>query len=245
MGTRFRTLEVAAVIELDSAALEKALSRTLFTREARGTDSIPIVQGGDGDANWLRYEWRVWWASPTLWRDDIVYANGATITTIVRPDAALTYISMQQTRYTSERVGAHELRAPASPFDSMQLPTVAGRLQEFPLIRPRLPASDWQLAAGGETLYLGRPARIVRATRRTNSVRSDDGSLSGYWPGIEEYECVVDDELQIVLSVVGTMTGASVAKISVEHLNVDAPVASGIFRFSAPARTRVVKVPNK
>jgi hypothetical protein len=242
-GQRFRTLQLAASTTYDAAALGRAMSRAAATD--KGASKRVVIYGPSGEAHadaWVRYQWTVWWERPALWRDDLTWANRETTVIIVRPDAALAYVSMQRTLYTSERPDATDKRPRVSPAAGMQLPTLDQRLIEFPLIRPRLPASDWQLTLIGQELYLGRAARRVRATRRVDSVRTWDPRQSGFWEGVDEYECVIDDELQISLSVTGSVDGVAVATISVEQVNVDSPLPASAFHFSPPAGTRVAHI---
>jgi hypothetical protein len=84
----------------------------------------------------------------------------------------------------------------------------------------------------------------VRATRRTGSIRQNDPRLSGFWTGVDEYECLVDEDLQILMSVTGMVDGFSVATISVERVNVDGPLQA-MFDFSPPIGTHIVRVSEK
>jgi hypothetical protein len=68
-----------------------------------------------------------------------------------------------------------------------------------------------------------------------------DSRLSGFWPGVDEYECVIDVEQHICMSVTGIVDGVSVATISVEQMMVDAELAPPIFEFSPPSGTRIVR----
>ncbi|MFL5548918.1 MAG: hypothetical protein ACJ77Q_00320, partial [Gemmatimonadaceae bacterium] len=72
--------------------------------------------------------------------------------------------------------------------------------------------------------------------RRAHSVALP---TSGYWPGVKEYEYVIDDALQIVLSVTGLENGSPVATISAETVHVDTPIAGDTFSFIPPNGTRV------
>ncbi|HEY4954549.1 MAG TPA: hypothetical protein VII02_06660 [Gemmatimonadaceae bacterium] len=201
--------------------------------------------GVPGVDAWLSYKWHVWWTLPAHWRDDLTLVDGETAVTIFRPDVAMTYASMQRTMYTSERLNAADKRPRVSPPKGTYLHTLDERLLEFPLIRPRLPDSDWQLETVGQESYLGRAARRVRATRRANSVRSDDPRLSGFWKGVDDYECVIDDELQILLSVTAIVDGVTAATISVERVIVDEPIPASTFDFSPPVGTRIAQVSEK
>jgi len=242
-GKRFSSLELAATAFYDAAALARAMSRTTATGKEAGPGAVRLY-GPAGDASgdaWVRYKWRVWWAPPAPWRDDLTWPNGQTTVIIVRTDAALAYVSMQRTLYTSERLAA-AARERVLPPDGMQLPTVADRLAEFPLMGPRLPASEWQLATLGETEHIGRVARRVRATRRAGAVPAEELARSGYWPGIDEYECLVDDGLQILLRLTGMVDGVPVATVSADDVRVDAPLPVDTFAFAPPAGTRIAHV---
>lgn len=240
------SLEVAAKASLDTQALARVMARATDPALEEGPDSVRFVVAGDSGSDiWLDYNWHVWWALSGFWRDDFTLPNGGPIINIARPDAGLTFVSMQKTLYTSEGPSIAEERQRGSAAEGFQLPTVEERLVEFPLIRPRLPASDWHLESLQQETYLGRPASRVRATRRAASIRTPDPRLSGSWGGVDEYECVIDVELQIVMSVTGMVDSVSVATILVEHMSVDAQLAVTTFGFSPPSGTRIVRVSDK
>lgn len=240
------SLEVAATASLDTQALARAMARASGAALEEGPDSVGFIVAGDsGSDTWLDYKWHVWWALSGFWRDDFTLPYGGTIINIARPDAALTYVSMQKLLYTSEGPSIAEGRQRGSAAEGFQLPTVEERLVEFPLIRPRLPASDWQIESLKQETYLGRPASRVRATRRAGSIRSTDPRLSGFWSGVDEYECIIDVEQQILMSVTGMVDSVSVATISVEHMSVDAQLAATTFEFSPPSGTRIVRASEK
>jgi hypothetical protein len=239
---RFRSLELAGTTSVDTAATGRALTRAAMADPDWGTDAIGLmhidVPGADP---WLSYKWHVWWTLPAHWRDDLMLADGETAVAIVRPDVAMGYLSMQRTLYTSERLDAADKRPRVSPPKGMQLQTLDDRLKEFPLIRPRLPDSDWQLETVGQESYLGRATRRVRATRRPDSNPWEFG-VSGFWKGVEDYECVIDDELQTLLSVTAIIEGVTAATISVERVIVDEPIPASTFDFSPPVGTRIAQV---
>jgi hypothetical protein len=239
---RFRSLELAVTTSIDTDAIGRALTRAAMASPEWGTGSIALipVEIADGDA-WLSYKWHVWWALPALWRDDLTSSNGDTAVTIVRPDVALNYVSTNQILCTSERLGAGDKRPRVSAPTGMRLPTIDERLNEFPLIRHRLPDSDWQLEAVGHEAYLERSGRRVRAIRRPHSGPWQFG-VSGFWEGVDEYECVMDEDLQILLSVTAIVDGVSAATVSVEQIGVDVAIPASTFDFSPPAGTRIAHV---
>ncbi len=239
---RFRNIELVATESVDTAALARAMWPSDWYR---GPDSIRTGPPAAGVATWLDHKWNVWWAGPAFWRDEIVWPNGETIVRIVRPDAAMFYHTSNGTLYTSEPVGTYDDWELATPDDDMSLPTLDRQLLQFPLIRPRLPPSEWQIDPVGTEMYLQRVAQRVRATRRAGSTRTGDPRLSGFWMGVDDYECVIDQELEIVLSVTGTVEGAPVGMISVKRMSVDMPIAASTFDFYPPWGARVVHVTGK
>lgn len=238
----FHSIEIAAAASLDTRALSQVMLRATNPAVENAPDSIGFLVAGDtASDHWLEYRWHVWWALSGFWRDDFSIPGGGDIINIARPDGALTYVSMEKLLYTSQGPSTTVGWQHASAAGGFQLPTVEERLVEFPLIRPRLPESDWHLESRQDEIYLGRPASRVRTTRRADSIRMRDSRLSGFWPGVDEYECVIDVEQHICMSVTGIVDGVSVATISVERMTVDADLAPTIFEFSPPSGTRIVR----
>jgi hypothetical protein len=241
-GQPFRSIELAVTTSLDTAAIGRALTRAAMSHPDWGTDAFKLMHiEAPGRDAWLSYKWHVWWTLPAYWRDDLTLVDGETAVSIVRPDIALQYTSATQTLHTSERLAADEKRPRVSPPKGCHPPTLDERLREFPLIRPRLPETDWQLATVGPESYLGRAARRVRATRRAGS-NPFRFRLSGFWTGVDEYECVFDDELQILVNVTAIVDGVPAATISTEHVSVDEPIPASTFDFSPPVGTRIAQV---
>lgn len=241
----FRSLELAGTTSVDGAALGRAMTRSAMSDPAWGTGAIGLMSIGvpGGDA-WLTYKWHVWWELPTHWRDDHTSTYLGNVVSIVRPDMALQYISQTQTLNTTERLDASDRRPRVSAPKGTGIPTVDDRLEEVRIIRPRLPDSDWNIETIDQEPYLGRSARRVRATRRAGSP-THCFRVSGFWMGVDEYECVIDDQLQILLSVTAMVDGAAAATISVEHVSVDQPIPASTFDFSPPAGTRIAQVGDK
>jgi outer membrane lipoprotein-sorting protein len=69
--------------------------------------------------------------------------------------------------------------------------------------------------------------------------------MSGFWTGVDKYECVFDDELQIPVKVTAIVDGVPAATISVERVIVDEPIPASTFDFSPPAGTRIAQVGEK
>ena len=244
-GHAFRSLELVGTTAVDGAATGRAMTRSAMSDPAWGTGAIAIMSiEVPGDGPWLTYKWHVWWELPTHWRDDHTSTYLGDVVSIVRPDLALQYTSQTQTLYTTERLAASDKRPRVSAPKGRAVPTLDDRLEEFRIIRPRLPDSDWNIETIDHEPYLGRSARRVRATRRPGSP-THGFRVSGFWTGVDEYECVIDDQLQILLSVVAIVDGAPAATISVEHVIVDEPIPASTFDFSPPAGTRIAQVGEK
>jgi len=237
----FRSLEIAGTTSMDGAALGRAMTRSAMSDPAWGTGAIGMISievpGGDA---WLKSKWHLWWELPTRWRDDYTSIVSGTIVAIFRPDAAMQYVSQMQTLFTTEQLSASDKRPRVAAPKGFQIPSLDDRLEGVQVIRP-LPDADWQFETLGQESYLGRSARRVRATRRAGSP-TDGFRVSGFWTGVDEYECVIDDELQIVLSLIAIVDGEPAATISVEHVSVDQPIPASTFDFSPPAGTRMAQV---
>jgi hypothetical protein len=66
---------------------------------------------------------------------------------------------------------------------------------------------------------------------------------SGNWRYADEYECLVDATLQILLRLTGIADGAPVADVAADEVRVDAPLPADVFCFVPPTGTLVVHVP--
>jgi hypothetical protein len=239
----FSTLELGATVSSDDAALARLTVRAAVAGGA-APSSVRTYAAGDAADAWGRYSWHVWWAPPSRWRGDLTWPAGATDVSVVRDGAALVYLPVQQLMYTSEPVARDPrwdvVRTPTGIFE---LPTVANRHAVFPLLHPPLPASEWDFATvAHEVAYGGRVTRRVRATRRAGAPAAKGLEASGIWPGVDEYECLVDDALQILLRVTGIADSVPVATISVDHVRVDALFPDDVFAFVPPPGTRIVHV---
>jgi len=226
----------------DMIGLSRAAERTNDRRAGAGPESVRTyaAEGEACDDRWVRHAWHVWWAPSLFWRDDLTWPNGATTVCIVRADAALAYVSVQGILYTSESSAAPVCSAYVPGI--VKLPSVADRLAEFPLLRPPFPESDWSFATGAPAQHLGREARRIRATRRAGTLRTHESQPSGYWAGIDEYECVVDVELGSLLSLAGLVDGALVAVIAADEVRINEAISDDVLAFVPPPGTRTVQV---
>jgi hypothetical protein len=229
------------------------------------------VSGGKcadrSDDRWTRQGWHVWWVPPTHWREEVTFPGYPPTVIVVRPDVSLSWISGHNTLYTSQpqppvtglpdrlrRLFRRMRDRKGIPFDNMSPETIAERVANFPLISPGLPAAEWELTTLGREEYLGRAVRRVHARRRPSAVTAADHEqrfcrpepkakdlLSGYWSWLDEYDCLVDDALQVLLHLTGKAEGVPVGIVSVDELRVDAPIPDDVFAFTPPAGARVVQ----
>jgi hypothetical protein len=259
---RFRTLEVRATLSVDGVAFRRMMERSVEEHRRRfGTRSAAVItfsrsKGADeGDDRWSRLSWRVWWAPPTHWREEGTYPGYPPTVIIVRPDVSLSWTPALRTLHTSEppppvtglsdrlRRLFQRMIHRKRPWDDMRLETIADRLAEWPLTNPRLPGAEWELTTLGQEEYLGRVVRRVRARRRPDAIPAEDEwRRSGYWSyaEVDEYECLVDDALQILLHLTGKADGVPVGIVSVDEVRVDAPLPADVFTFVPPTGARIV-----
>lgn len=146
--------------------------------------------------------------------------------------------------YTNESVvpnGAWEQIDP--PRGIVALPTVDNRFDISPLLRPPLPQSRWRFAAStGKAMYLGRAVRHVRAVRRTDLNPVEVVREPATTAGIDEYECAVDDELGILLRLIGKVDDRPVTTVAAEEVRVNVDVPGEMFSFSPPVGARIAHV---
>jgi hypothetical protein len=200
---------------------------------------------------WSRYSWHVWWEPPSRWRGDMIHPSGEADLSLVREDASLVYLPALKTLYTSEqryadeqRLREHSWKMIPRPAGVVELPTIANRHEVFPLLRSPLSASEWEFATlAEEEFFVGRVTQRVRATRREGVVLPYGVRPSGYWSGVNEYEYLTDDALQILLRLTAMEDGASVADISIEEMHIDTAFPTDVFTFVPPPGARIMFVP--
>lgn len=236
----FRSLELGASVTYNAVALARLLVRAAVVRGA-DPNGVYGYQAGLSGSEWERFTWRVWWEPETRWRGDMSWNGGQTDISIVRDRVALVYLPNQRMLYTNEPVSDPGYEYVPAPIGIVELPTIVNRHAVFPLLHPPLPSSEWEFVTlATAVLYQGRVARRVRALRRT--IASRVPLSSGFWPGIDEYECLVDDDLGILLGLTGFAEEVRVADIAVNDVRVDAAFPSSIFNFVAPRGTRIVLI---
>jgi hypothetical protein len=243
-GRRYSTLKLSASVVTDGAALARLCVRAAAVRCAATGNHQQFVVGGEDLGDPDRYLWRVWWEPAAKWRSEIERTRGQTDVIVVRDSTAMVYVNALRTLYTNELPQPdHRWEIIPPPPGLVELPTVANRHEVFPLIGPTLPEAEWTFATlVEEHIYNGRVTRRVRAIRRAGVTISDDRRASGYWSGVDEYECIVDDGLQILLRLIAIADGELIADISVDEVVVDAHFPSETFTFVPPRGARIAYV---
>ena len=252
----FAPIEIAGTTSYDNAAFERLWERrTAIRREATTivrlhdspSDLSAVARravGQDADLGWGRYTWRVLWAPPLHWRDELTWPEGQTDVAIVRPEVRMIYLAAQKTLYASEPLSyRNDLDVSPAPPGIFELPTLENRFAAFPLVRPPFPATEWDFLTLEEAApHNGRTTRRVRATRIANSPAARERLPSGFWPGVDEYECLVDDSRRIVMRLTGIVDETPVAILAVDGVRTNVSLRPDQFDFDPPAGTRIVHV---
>jgi hypothetical protein len=245
----FRTLELGATGSYDSDAFARLSVRAAAARGA-GPDTFRLYAAdadSAGGGGWGHFGWRVWWEPPARLREEVTYPGGQPHLVLVRDGVGSVYLPAERTLYTNAPIppgNRRDVMVPG-PNHTVELPTIRGRLAQFPLIRSPLPASEWSFEAVGQgEVYAGRVTRRVRATRRPGAAQTDETEACGWlWPWLNEYECLVDDALQILVRITGIADGAPVVAVAADEVHVDEMLSPDLFTFGAPPGTRVVHLP--
>lgn len=189
----------------------------------------------------LPHTFHVWWERSGFWREVHMSPNLDDTTIVVTRDAMLMYVASEQTMYIAERESTTD--EDHQTASGIRFQPVEEWVAKSPLLNPPFPADDWNFETLGKDSHLGRVVRRVRAKRRSGAEGRTLGEESGYWLAVNEYECLVDDSLKILLSLVGLVDGAPVADVSVSLLHVDEPIPSETFRFSPPPGAKITRTP--
>ena len=252
----FRTLELAATASYNSDAFGRLSVRAAAARGA-GPESFRVYDAAGPDSAggggaWGQFGWRVWWQPPARWREEVTDPGGHTSVVVVRDGVGSVYAPGVRTLYTNAPVPPGSRRdvevmgpRPDHTNQTAKPPTIRGCLKQFPLIRSPFPASEWSFETVGEgEVYVGRVTRRVRATRRPGAAQTDETEASDWlWPWLNEYECLVNDALQILVRITGIADGAPVVAVAADEVRVDEAFPPDLFTFVAPPGTRVVHVP--
>ena len=243
-GRRYSTLKLSASVFSDGAALARLCVRAAAVRSSATGNRQKLVVGEEHLGDPGRYLWRVWWEPAAKWRGELEKTGGQTDVMVVRDSAAMVYVDALRTLYTNELPQPdRRWKIVPPPAGLVELPTVANRHEVFPLIGPTFPAAEWTFATLAEKhIYNDRVTRRVRAIRRADVSIPADRRASGYWSGVDEYECIVDDGLQILLRLTAIADGQLIGDIYVDAVVVDAHFPSETFTFVPPLGARIAYV---
>lgn len=241
----FSTLAIEATCAVDGSALGRGLSKSVASsRRAQPDTRVYSHVASAVNAVWNRYVTRVWWQPPARWREEVLRHDGPPYVVIVRDNARMIYDPTQRMFSTNEAIAVQSrsqlVPPPSGIFD---LPTIENRLSEFPLIRPPLPAKAWEFETIAEReSFQGRVMRRVRATRRVETSHDARSMRTGFWPGVDVYECVVDDALRVIRRLTGFVDGEAAGIFTIDHLEVDAVFSAELFAFTPPADSSIQRI---
>lgn len=239
-----RTLVVRASASYDSAALVRAGARAAAARGGGSSATRTYSTLGEGSSE-NRCSWRIWWERPSRWRDEFASLGGQADVSVVTERGSLVYLPGQQLMYTNMPASgdAHGVISARPPVGIVGLPSVESRVREFPLLAPALPDSEWSFnTLPYEDFSAGHLVRRVRAIRHSPAFVESDSRPSGYWLGVDEYECLVDDGRHMLLRITGIVEGEPVASVWLDDVIVNEPIPEEVFSFIPPLGTQIMHV---
>jgi hypothetical protein len=194
------------------------------------------VNGEPGD--WLKVESRIWWSPANLWRHDMVLPDGSAIVALIRDDVSLRFMAAQQTVYTSSDEPGRAQEARAS-----RRREILAEAQRVPVVPYALDEAEWILRVE-DTIFLGRAARKVSATRRVGERLRTSGKTSEPsakpWIQVNTCETIEDRSVGILLAYFGRSDDEVVERFVVEELHVIDGEVPDVFQFVPPPLTKHV-----
>ena len=241
--TCFDTAEVWATMLTNGSRFARLWS-TAPSPYASAKQSAALLQDRN-PAGWDTSFWHVWWAPPDRWRGEFSQVEGSVDVTVVNGNESAAFIDSQNLLITSGRrvqddpQGVHVAR----PVGIVELPTITNRHETFPLFRPFFRPPHFGLERLQREVHLDREATRFRATLNGKIDAFHDHRPSGFWPGIECYEFLMDDALQIVVHLEGIVDGEKIASLSISKLIINEQLHDKLFHLSSRDGTRIVEVP--
>lgn len=187
--------------------------------------------------------WRFWWAPPN-WRDDRKSGSAAyPDVAIVRDKGAMYFDGAQQLLLTNEELSdASDFRKIRLPTAVRQLPTVARRRAVFPLFGMAFASQEWAFETIGTAMMLGSETRHVRIVRRSRKPEHDPVGATDLHPGVDEYTCMADDALQMLLLLDGFVDNSLAVHYQDTELRTGIDIPLDVFEFTPPAGSSVATV---
>ena len=229
--------ELVASVQIDQRALALASEWSGGTEQAKTL----VLESGETNNDTLRFSWRVRWAPPGNWREDIRFSAEHIDVFLVRDDLAAVFVAGQRVLFTNRPDEFSSWpRGSAESGRYFTLPTIASRMQEVPLLFPPFPVEEWSFTELSVQPGNIEETRTIRISRRPGLKHDVEDRRSGYWLGVHEYEVAVDARSGIVRRFIGIASRAVVASIEITELSFDAHPDDDAFGFLPPAHSKIV-----
>lgn len=229
--------ELVASVQIDQKALTLAYEPSGRKEQAKTLE----LQSGSSINNILRFSWRVRWAPPRNWREDIRFSAEHADVVLVREDLAAVFVAGQRILYTNRPDEFSSWpRGSAESGRYFTLPTIAARMQEVPLLFPPFPTEDWSFTEVSPQPGSYEQTRTIRISRRSGLKQDVHDRRSGYWLGVQEYEVAVDVRSGIILRFIGIVSNVVVGKLEVTELSLNTDRDDTSFEFRPPVQSTIV-----
>ncbi len=237
----FRSVVVSAFGWRDDEALLQCATNELDrTRRELFAPKGPALRATEESSSISRFTWKVWWEPPHCWRDEFATSGSPPDVALVTERNSMLFVAAQNTLYSNEPIDArHAVSWEAPLVGIVELPTIAARRRLFPLFGSAFRADEWTFSPSSTVIRNGSTTlRSFRALRRPDFAPEAPVEPSGYWVGVNEYECVFDQKSDIMHRLTAIATGREIATIEIAELAVDRSLPPDVFVFEGVPETR-------
>ncbi len=244
VASPFRSLVVRASGWQDDLALLRCIRRA----KAHTGREVNFSQYGNpresaASRSLSRFAWNVWWEPPCRWRDEYALEGAVPNVALVTEAHAAIFDAFRQTLYSNGPVPQRSsFVVEEPPIGIFELPTIDRRRKLMPLFGTEFPRSEWSVTPLRAIDQGGRQLQTMDAIRRAHAESEASDSHAGYWPGINQYECVLDESLGIMRRVTAVDEGHAIASIELIEISVDIPLPAGVFDLEPAPGSRYVKI---
>lgn len=223
------SVHVTATARYNSSALSRAADMQI-TYDPKASVISRALDGGmrepySGDG-WSTFSQSAWWDVPARWRDDTVDSLGARDSVIVTPEGTTVVLGALNRRFVER-----SSRPSDGKHATMRLPTLARRIEGFPLALPTTFTRSWTVSGATEGELLGRRTDRVVASRASPDWDQlhDAEDPNSFWSGIDDYNWQIDVETGLLLRFAGSFDSQEVASITVDCFSLNEPADQSIF----------------